>query len=55
VDTAYREANRECFGAEYALQVYIKDVYEKAQAANRGGVSYSGFQTPPKPNFNLRI
>ncbi|WP_294854236.1 LPD38 domain-containing protein [uncultured Oscillibacter sp.] len=43
VDTAYREANRECFGAEYALQVYNKDVYEKAQAANRGGVSYSDF------------
>jgi len=43
VDTAYREANRECFGAEYALQVYNKDIYEKAQAANRGGVSYSDF------------
>jgi len=43
IDTAYRETNRECFGAEYALQVYNKDVYEKAREANQNGVGYSDF------------
>ena len=45
VDLAYREANRECFGAEYALQVYNKDVYEKAKNAAAGGVSYDDYYT----------
>ena len=43
VDTAYREANRECFGADYALQTYNKDVYGKAQQANSNGVSYDDY------------
>lgn len=42
-DTAYRSANRECFGAEYALQTYSKDVYERAKDARRNGVSYDDF------------
>ena len=45
VDLAYREANRECFGAEYALQTYNKDVYEKAKNAAAGGVSYEDYYT----------
>lgn len=44
-DTAYREANQDCFGAEYALQAYNKDVYERAQDARRNGVSYDDFYT----------
>lgn len=44
-DTAYREANKDCFGAEYALQAYNKDVYERAQDARRNGVSYDDFYT----------
>nr|DAG39440.1 MAG TPA: Type I restriction enzyme Methylase [Caudoviricetes sp.] len=44
-DTAYREANKDCFGAEYALQAYNKDVYERAQDAKRNGVSYDDFYT----------
>lgn len=43
IDDAYREANRECFGPEYALRVYSKDVYARAQEANRNGVSYAAF------------
>lgn len=43
VDEAYREANRKVFGAEYALQTYNKDVYEKAVEANQGGVSFDQF------------
>ena len=42
-DAAYRSANRECFGAEYALQTYSKDVYERAKDARRNGVSYDDF------------
>lgn len=45
LDYAYREANRECFGAEYALQVYNKDTYAKAQEARKNGVSYDDFYT----------
>ena len=44
-DTAYREANKDCFGAEYALQAYNKDVYARAQDARRNGVSYDDFYT----------
>lgn len=44
-DTAYREANKDCFGAEYALQVYNKDVYERAQDAKQNGVPYDDFYT----------
>lgn len=44
-DTAYREANKDCFGAEYALQVYNKDVYERARDAKQNGVSYDDFYT----------
>lgn len=43
LDTAYREANRDCFGAEYALQVYNKETYKKARMANQNGVSYDDF------------
>lgn len=44
-DDAYREANRECFGAEYALQTYNKDVYQRAISAKSNGVSYEDFYT----------
>lgn len=44
-DDAYREANRECFGAEYAIQTYNKDVYERAKSAEENGVSYDDFYT----------
>ncbi len=44
-DDAYREANRECFGAEYAIQTYNKDVYERAKSAEKNGVSYDDFYT----------
>lgn len=43
LDTAYREANREIFGAEYALEVYNKKTYEKAQAVNEKGIPYDTF------------
>ncbi|MBQ7465544.1 MAG: hypothetical protein IJS55_03365 [Oscillospiraceae bacterium] len=42
-DEAYREANRECFGAEYALEAYNKDVYARAQNAYKNGVGYDAF------------
>lgn len=42
-DFAYREANREVFGAEYALQVYNKDVYAKAQDAAKNGANYGQY------------
>ena len=44
-DDAYRTANKDCFGAEYALQVYNKDVYEKAKNARSNGVSYDDYYT----------
>lgn len=44
-DDAYREANRECFGAEYAIQTYNKDVYQRAISAKSNGVSYEDFYT----------
>lgn len=44
-DDAYRAANKDCFGAEYALQVYNKDVYEKAKSAKSNGVSYDDYYT----------
>ena len=44
-DDAYREANRDCFGAEYAIQTYNKDVYERAKSAEENGVSYDDFYT----------
>ena len=44
IDYAYREANREVLGAEYALKVYNKDVYETAQQLQReDGISYDTF------------
>lgn len=42
---AYREANREVFGAEYALQIEGKSVYEKAQKAHELGASYESYYT----------
>lgn len=39
----YREANREVFGAEYALRTYNADVYDKASAAYAKGVSYDTY------------
>ena len=44
-DDAYRAANKACFGAEYALQTYNKDVYERAKSAKTNGVSYDDFYT----------
>ena len=44
-DDAYRAANKECFGAEYALRTYNKDVYERAKSAKTNGVSYDDFYT----------
>ena len=44
-DDAYRATNKECFGAEYALQTYNKDVYERAKSAKTNGVSYDDFYT----------
>lgn len=44
-DDAYRATNKECFGAEYALQTYSKDVYERAKSAKTNGVSYDDFYT----------
>lgn len=43
LDVAYREANREVFGAEYALQMEGKKVYEKAQKAHELGASYDSY------------
>ena len=43
-DEVYREVNREHFGAEYALQVYNKDVYEKARTVHDdSGLSYEDY------------
>lgn len=42
-DYAYRETNREVFGAEYALETYDKNVYAKAKEAVAGGASYEGY------------
>ena len=42
-EEAYREANRECFGAEYAIQTYNKDVYQRAISAKSNGVNYEDF------------
>lgn len=42
-DFAYRETNRDVFGAEYALKVYNKDVYAKAKTAVRDGGSYEDY------------
>ena len=39
----YREANREVFGAEYALRTYNADVYDKARAAYAKGVSFETY------------
>lgn len=39
----YREANREVFGAEYALRTYNADVYDKAHTAYAKGVSYETY------------
>ena len=39
----YREANREVFGAEYALRTYNADVYDKARTAYDKGVSYDTY------------
>lgn len=43
IEEAYREANREVMGAEYALKTYNKGVYERAQALQKDGVSYDTF------------
>lgn len=40
---AVRQTNREVFGAEYALQVYNSDVYEKAVGAHERGIDYDLF------------
>lgn len=39
----YREANREVFGAEYALRTYNAEVYDKARTAYAKGVSYETY------------
>lgn len=43
IDYAYRMANKEIFGAEYALKTYNKATYEKAQRLNAEGVSYDHY------------
>lgn len=44
IDEAYRNANREVFGAEYALKTYNDRVYEKAKALyEKKGVSYDQY------------
>lgn len=43
IEEAYREANREIMGAEYALKTYNKGVYERAQTLQKDGVSYDTF------------
>ena len=43
IEEAYREANREVMGAEYALKTYNKGVYERAQALQKDCVSYDTF------------
>ena len=43
-EEAYREANRAVFGAEYALQVYDKNTYQRAKAAHaESQISYGDF------------
>ena len=39
----YREATRECFGAEVALMNYDSRVYEKATVFNNCGISWDNF------------
>lgn len=43
IKRAYREANREVFGAEYALQVYDKKIYERAVATKKAGVDFDTY------------
>lgn len=43
IDEVYLKANKETFGAEYAIQKYNKDIYEKAKKAKRYNVSYDDF------------
>ena len=40
---AYRQANRKVFGAEYALSVYDKDVYAKAETLKGKDIPYDDF------------
>ena len=42
-DDYYREANRECFGAEVALMDYDGRVYEKACIFNKCGINWDTF------------
>lgn len=42
-DDVYREANREVFGAEYAIKVYNKETYAKAQEVVSQGVSWDDY------------
>lgn len=43
IDYAYLMANKEVFGAEYAIEVYNKATYEKARRLHAEGVSYDHF------------
>lgn len=43
IDYAYRMANKEIFGAEYAIKTYNTATYEKAQRLHAEGVSYDHF------------
>ena len=44
IDEAYRQANREVLGAEYAIKAYNKETYEKAQKLQaESGVSFETF------------
>ncbi len=43
IDYAYRQANYEVLGADYALKAYNSATYEKAQRMNTEGVSYDHF------------
>lgn len=44
IDEAYRQANREIFGAEYAIKAYNKDVHETAtEMLQNSGISFDAF------------
>jgi len=42
-DDLYREVNKKVFGSEYALKLYNKDIYAKAQKQISNGISYNQF------------
>jgi hypothetical protein len=43
IDRAYLMANKDAFGAEYAIEILSKDRYAKAQEAAMQGISYDSY------------